>query len=129
MRRERRFPGRRRPLLGARVHRDRVRAALERDDPGLRVEEAEAIAELAPQLEQPAVELEQRARVAALVLDVALLRVDDRQPRRTGREARLRPGFPLHRVAKPVAARAVERRVDAGAVREADLVALVDERG
>jgi hypothetical protein len=32
-------------------------------------------------------------------------------------------------VAKPVAAGAVERRVDAGAVHETDLVALVDERG
>jgi hypothetical protein len=48
---EHRFPRRRGPLLGARVHRDRVRASLEGDDAWLGVEEAEAAAETAAQLE------------------------------------------------------------------------------
>ena len=48
---------------------------------GLGVEQPEALAQLATKLDQAAVELEQRPGVAALVVDVAFLRVDRRQPR------------------------------------------------
>src|SRR4051794_29508410 len=82
---------------------------------------------LSPGDELP-VEVEQRVGVLALAGHVALLRIDQRQPRRAGREAALRRAVPLHRVARAVAAGAVDRRVGAGAVLHPDLLPLVDER-
>src|SRR5215831_3072461 len=79
-------------------------------------------------VDQAPVVVQQRVRVGALRLDVALFGVDRDQPRLAGGEAAGRRRIPLHRVAEPVAARTVVRRVVTRAVGEADLVALIDER-
>src|SRR3954451_3217576 len=72
-----------------------------------------------------AVMAKERVRVLALVGHVAPLRVDHRQPRPAAREAPV--ARPLHRVARAVAARAVDRRIGSRAVDHPDLLALVDE--
>src|SRR4051794_9673488 len=113
--------------LRAGIDRDRVLSTPERHDSGLRVEQAEAASERAAQLEQLPIELEQRAGIAALFLDITLLGVDERQPRTAGRESTVR--VPLHRVAQAVPTGTVEGRFVPGAVREPELVALVDESG
>ena len=76
------------------VDGDQVLAAREGDQLGRRVHEPKLAAELAPQLDQASIERQDRARVAALVGDVAGRRVGRRQPRQPGREAARRATRP-----------------------------------
>src|SRR5919204_580813 len=118
-----------RTALRGRVDGDGVLAALVGEDAWSRLQQAEARSELRPQGDQAPVVVEQRVRVSALGLDVALRGVDRGEPGMPVREASVRACVPLHRMAVGVATCAVERRVRPGPVREADLVALVDEGG
>src|SRR4051812_36784703 len=63
--------------------------------------------------DQLPVVVEQRTGVVTLVGDVPPARVDHRQPRRARGEAAVGGAVPLHRMARAVAAGAVDRRVGA----------------
>src|SRR5581483_6278353 len=96
---------RRRELrLGGGVDDDDVVAAREREHVGRRVQRLEAGAEPASQLEQPTVEVEQRAGIAALGGDVAFRVRAERKPRLAGCEAGAGAAVPLHRVAHRITA-------------------------
>src|SRR5439155_1881619 len=90
-------------------------------------EQAEAVSEQLSAFDQQPVQRHQGAGVIPLGLDVALARIDRWKPGLAGCEAARRGGVPLHRMTHGVAPGAVERRVGTWAVREPDLVALIDE--
>src|SRR4051812_9470516 len=118
--------GRAGPLLRRRVQGDRPTPAPEGEHALGGVDQLELRRQLAPQGDQLAHERQHRRGVVALLGDVALRRVDGRQPGRPVAEAAVGRAVPLHRVAVAVAPGAVVA-LAARPLPLADLVTLVEE--